>query len=129
MIASFLAIFVAFAVCQALLTVKFADFLSSERTSGRSTVAPTGDVASAKQRVLGEVPSYSIGIKDRPLRTPLEPSALTYDQRSLYWSGKRELGRSHTADGARRLPSSLSIHKSVQDNQPASPVRWSRGTL
>ena len=47
MIASFLAIFVAFAVCQALLTVKFADFLSSERTSGRSTVAPTGDVASA----------------------------------------------------------------------------------
>ena len=48
MIASLLAIFVAFAVCQALLTVKFADFLSSERTSGRSTVAPTGDVASAK---------------------------------------------------------------------------------
>lgn len=47
MIASFLAIFVAFAACQALLTVKFADFLSAAE-DGRETVEPAADVASAK---------------------------------------------------------------------------------
>ncbi|MGU3463355.1 hypothetical protein ACLBXO_00745 [Methylobacterium sp. C33D] len=47
MIASFLAIFVAFAACQALLTVKYADFLSAGERGGKS-VAPTGDVATAK---------------------------------------------------------------------------------
>ncbi len=47
MIASFLAIFVAFAACQALLTVKFADFLSAAEGS-HATVEPAADVASAK---------------------------------------------------------------------------------
>jgi hypothetical protein len=46
MLASFLVIFVAFAACQALLTVKFADFLSADRA--RNTVEPTADVANAK---------------------------------------------------------------------------------
>ncbi|GEM96946.1 hypothetical protein [Methylobacterium radiotolerans] len=46
-LASFLAIFVAFAACQALLTVKFADFLSAAE-DGRETVEPAADVASAK---------------------------------------------------------------------------------
>ncbi|SDA18914.1 hypothetical protein SAMN02799622_02164 [Methylobacterium sp. UNC378MF] len=46
MIASFLAIFVAFAACQALLTVKFADFLSAGE-GGRKTLEPTA-VATAK---------------------------------------------------------------------------------
>ncbi|MBE7198953.1 MAG: hypothetical protein INR70_14290 [Parafilimonas terrae] len=47
MIASFALIFVAFAACQAALTVKFADFLSpvadADRTSGS-----TGTVVGAK---------------------------------------------------------------------------------
>ncbi|MGT2485230.1 MULTISPECIES: hypothetical protein [Methylobacterium] len=47
MIASFLAIFVAFAACQALLTVKYADFLSAAE-GGRKIVEPTADVATAK---------------------------------------------------------------------------------
>ncbi|MGH1589169.1 hypothetical protein ACRBEV_13385 [Methylobacterium phyllosphaerae] len=48
MIASFLIIFVAFAACQALLTVKFADFLSAAPEAGRASVAQTRDVGSAK---------------------------------------------------------------------------------
>lgn len=46
MIASFLVIFAAFAACQALLTVKYADFLSP--ASNTTTVDSTRDVGTAK---------------------------------------------------------------------------------
>jgi hypothetical protein len=48
MFVSFLAIFVAFAVCQALLTVKFADFLSPASDAGRAATKPAGKVGPAK---------------------------------------------------------------------------------
>lgn len=48
MIASFALIFVAFAVCQAVLTVKFADFLSPAGDSDRATNGSTRAVGTAK---------------------------------------------------------------------------------
>ncbi|MCJ2062697.1 hypothetical protein MKK63_08250 [Methylobacterium sp. J-088] len=48
MIASFLIIFVAFAICQAVLTVKFADFLNPENGSETVAAGPRGAVGSAK---------------------------------------------------------------------------------
>ncbi|SDN20140.1 hypothetical protein SAMN05216360_106254 [Methylobacterium phyllostachyos] len=47
MIASFALIFVAFAICQAVLTVKFADFLSPKVDSDRAGAASRA-VGSAK---------------------------------------------------------------------------------
>ena len=52
-------------------------------------------------------------------RTPLQPSMQTYNARSLYWSNKKELGRSGTAPGLSRSAANLSIHKDVQASQPA----------
>ncbi|MEL6063204.1 MULTISPECIES: hypothetical protein [unclassified Methylobacterium] len=48
MIASFLILFVAFAICQALLTVKFADFLSSNDRVGTPAAGASRPIASAK---------------------------------------------------------------------------------
>ncbi|MGU3662800.1 hypothetical protein ACLBX9_01225 [Methylobacterium sp. A49B] len=48
MFASFLVIFVAFAVCQALLTVKYADFLSPASDVGATTVQAARGVSTAK---------------------------------------------------------------------------------
>ncbi|GJE09859.1 MULTISPECIES: hypothetical protein [Methylobacterium] len=48
MIASFLVIFAAFAACQALLTVKYADFLSPASDTGSTSVAAARDVGTAK---------------------------------------------------------------------------------
>ncbi|MCJ2089255.1 hypothetical protein MKK88_25175 [Methylobacterium sp. E-005] len=47
MIASFALIFVAFAACQAVLTVKFADFLSPAADTDRS-IGSTRNVGAAK---------------------------------------------------------------------------------
>jgi hypothetical protein len=48
MVASFLIIFVAFAACQALLTVTQADFLSPASDTGRASVKLAHDVGGAK---------------------------------------------------------------------------------
>ncbi|MCJ2133877.1 hypothetical protein MKK69_07305 [Methylobacterium sp. J-026] len=48
MIASFALIFVAFAACQAVLTVKFADFVSPAGDSDRAAAAPARAVGSAR---------------------------------------------------------------------------------
>ncbi len=48
MTVSFLAIFTAFAACQALLTVKFADFLSPASETGHSSAGSTRAVGKAK---------------------------------------------------------------------------------
>ena len=48
MIASFFIILVAFAICQAILTVKFADFLSPKTDSESVVVGPRSAVGSAK---------------------------------------------------------------------------------
>ncbi|WP_267354991.1 MULTISPECIES: hypothetical protein [unclassified Methylobacterium] len=48
MIASFFIILVAFAICQAVLTVKFADFLSPKDGSETVAAGPRGAVGSAK---------------------------------------------------------------------------------
>lgn len=40
MIATFLALFVALAACQAVLAVKLADWLSADATTGRGTAEP-----------------------------------------------------------------------------------------
>lgn len=48
MVASFLIIFVAFAACQALLTVTQADFLSPASGTGRAPVKLAHDVGGAK---------------------------------------------------------------------------------
>lgn len=47
MFASFLVIFAAFAVCQALLTVKFADFLSPTVEVGTTSAGTTRQVGAA----------------------------------------------------------------------------------
>jgi hypothetical protein len=48
MIASFLVIFVGFAACQALLTVKYADFLSPASDAAVSSTQSGRDVGAAK---------------------------------------------------------------------------------
>jgi hypothetical protein len=48
MIASFLVIFAGFAACQAMLTVKYADFLSTSADAGTSSAQSTRDVGAAK---------------------------------------------------------------------------------
>jgi hypothetical protein len=48
MFASFLVIFVAFAACQALLTVKYADFLSPASDVGTTTTQAAREVGTAK---------------------------------------------------------------------------------
>lgn len=48
MIASFALIFVAFAACQAALTVKFADFLSPASDADRATTGRAQTVGTAK---------------------------------------------------------------------------------
>ena len=48
MIASFALIFVAFAACQAVLTVKFADFVSPAGESDRAAATPARAVGNAK---------------------------------------------------------------------------------
>ena len=48
MIASFLVIFAAFAACQALLTVKYADFLTPASDGGKSTSGNARPVGAAK---------------------------------------------------------------------------------
>ncbi|MGH1572215.1 hypothetical protein ACRAWG_17925 [Methylobacterium sp. P31] len=48
MVASFFVIFVAFAACQALLTVKYADFLSPAPDAGRTSAETAREVGGAK---------------------------------------------------------------------------------
>ena len=48
MIASFLVIFIAFAVCQALLTVKYADLLSPASEAGTLSADAARNVGAAK---------------------------------------------------------------------------------
>jgi hypothetical protein len=48
MTVSFVVIFAAFAACQALLTVKFADFLSPASETDRTSAKPTREVGKAK---------------------------------------------------------------------------------
>ena len=48
MTVSFLVLFAAFAACQALLTVKYADFLSPSSNAGRSAAEPAHKVGKAK---------------------------------------------------------------------------------
>lgn len=48
MTVSFLVIFAAFAACQALLTVKFADFLSPPSETGHAAAEPRREVGKAK---------------------------------------------------------------------------------
>ena len=48
MIASFLVIFAAFAACQALLTVKYADFLSPAADVGATSASTARNVGAAK---------------------------------------------------------------------------------
>lgn len=48
MTVSFLVLFAAFAACQALLTVKYADFLSSASDADRSAVGSAREVGKAK---------------------------------------------------------------------------------
>ena len=83
-----------------------------------------GDGYLTKTKLLPERPAYSMGIKKsdagtaRSMRVPLEPAPGSYDARSLYWSGKSQLGRSGTAPGTVRSPMGLSVHKDVQASQP-----------
>jgi hypothetical protein len=64
----------------------------------------SGDGFACKMRVMQQSPVWSCGLQRPPARLPLEPSSASYDQRSLYWSGKRELGKPTTAPGRHRPP-------------------------
>ena len=79
-----------------------------------------GEGAAAKFRIMHQGPTWSMGLKDRPETgagrsgRALEPSPLTYQARSLYWTNKKTLGRSATALGRTHSASGLSIHRDVQ---------------
>lgn len=85
-----------------------------------------GDGFRAKDRQLPSMPAYTMALKRtdagtaRAVREPLQPAPGTYDARSLYWNGKRQLGRSGTAPGTVRSPTGVSVHKDVQASQTAS---------
>jgi hypothetical protein len=53
----------------------------------------SGDVMGTYTKLLPEAASCSFGSR-QPYRRPLTPSPTTYDARSLYWNGKKPLGRS-----------------------------------
>ena len=70
----------------------------------------------AKDEVMPRSPVYSMGLKQsvRGVRGPLEPSPQTYQARSLYWTNKKELGKSGTTTGRARTAAAISLHKDVQ---------------
>lgn len=104
------------------------DFVASFPFQGRRTAKPlsigpgpapkTGSASAARDSTLSIPPSYTIGMRTRR-RVPMEPSPASYDQRSLFWSGKSQLGRASTACGASRSSTGLSLHKDVQASQPS----------
>ena len=79
-----------------------------------------GAGSAAKNKVMHEQPAWSMGLKARPDNgagahgRPLQPSPLTYSARQLYWTNKKDLGRSGTTFGRARSAAAISIHKSVQ---------------
>lgn len=76
----------------------------------------------SKNDVMTRSPVWSMGLKEAVAqgsrspsrRQPLEPGPLTYQARSLYWTNKKELGKSPTVQGRARTAAAISIHKDVQ---------------
>lgn len=79
-----------------------------------------GAGGAAKNQVMHAQPAWSMGLKGRPdtgagaQGRPMQPSPMTYNARTLYWTGKKDLGRSGTTFGRARSAAGLSLHKPVQ---------------
>ena len=90
---------------------------SVTRTRERSP-GPCADGAGggAKNQVMHAQPAWSMGLKGRPdtgagsSGRPMQPSPITYNPRTLYWTGKKDLGRSGTTFGRARSAIGPSVH-------------------
>ena len=71
--------------------IRFSNTRALERSPGPLA---SGDPVSANNKLQPEAMRCSIGMVRRPKSAPLTPSPASYDARSLYWSGKKPLGRS-----------------------------------
>ena len=87
------------------------------RTRERSPGPHAGGAGgAAKNQIMHAQPAWSMGLKGRPDTgagvhgRPMQPSPADYNPRTLYWSGKKDLGRSSTAFGRARSATGPSVH-------------------